>query len=197
MVIVLTIILGLGYPLVSLGLDQLLFHDKANGSLVTNASGQTVGSKLLGQQFSGDGYFAARPSAAGIAASGSLDANGKPADPSDLTVVNSGGSNLGPTNPTLSQDVQQRVDDYRKANGLDATTPVPVDAVTSSGSGVDPDISIENARLQAPRVARARNVSLDHVNALIDANTDSRSLGVLGEPGVNVLELNLALDAKA
>jgi K+-transporting ATPase ATPase C chain len=195
MMLVLTVVLGLAYPIVVLGLSQVLFHDKANGSLVTDANGQVVGSSLLGQEFQGAKWFQGRPSAAGIVASGSLDSNGKPGDPNDLTLVNSGGSNLGPTNDTLIQTVQQRVDAYRQANGLGADATVPVDAVTASGSGVDPSISVANARLQAARVAAARHLTVDQVNALIDANTQNPSLGFLGEPGVNVLQLNLALGA--
>ena len=209
MMVVLTVVLGLAYPLVTLAAAQLGFKSQADGSLVTR-NGQVVGSSLLGQTFVGDTYFQGRPSAAGITASGSPGADGQPGDPSDLSLSNSGGSNLGPTNPVLldgvtddpstpdvdesSPGVAQLVDAYRQGNGLAADTPVPVDAVTSSGSGVDPQISVANARLQAPRVARARGLELSVVNTLIDEHTDGRSLGFLGEPGVNVLLLNLALD---
>ncbi len=117
-----------------------------------------------------------------------------PNDPKDLSQDISSGSNWGPTNPDLLAAVKQRVADYRKQNGLAPTSKVPVDAVTASGSGLDPDISIANARLQAPRVARVRRLPLARVNKLIDEHTDGRSLGFLGEPGVNVLELNIALD---
>jgi K+-transporting ATPase ATPase C chain len=189
MMVVLTIALGIGYPLVVLGVSQLAFHDKANGSLVTAADGHVVGSSLLGQTFTGDRYFQGRPSAAGITASGSTDADGQPGDPSDLSLSNSGGSNLGPTNPDLTDEVAQRAADYRSLNGLAADAPVPVDAVTSSGSGVDPQISVANARLQADRVARARGLDPATVLKLVDQHTDGRSLGVFGEPGVNVLEL--------
>jgi len=208
MMVVLTVVLGLAYPLVTLAAAQLGFKSQADGSLVTR-NGHVVGSSLLGQTFAGESSFQGRPSAAGITASGSTDAGGQPGDPSDLSLSNSGGSNLGPTNPVLldgvtddpstpadesSPGVAQLVDAYRQANGLSADTPVPVDAVTSSGSGVDPQISVANARLQAPRVAQARGIELSVVNDLIDKHTDGRSLGFLGEPGVNVLLLNLALD---
>jgi K+-transporting ATPase ATPase C chain len=210
MLVVLTIIVGFGYPLVVLGFSQLAFHDKANGSLVEQ-DGQVVGSSMLGQAFSGDQYFQGRPSAAGITASGSTDADGQPGDPTDLSLSNSSGSNLGPTNPTLldgatddpetpdvdesADGVTQRVQAYRELNGLSADASVPVDAVTSSASGVDPQISVANARIQANRVASARGIDVTTVNKLIDEHTTGRSLGFLGAPGVNVLELNLALDA--
>ena len=210
MLVVLTIALGLGYPLVVLGISQVAFHDKANGSLVEK-DGRVVGSSLLGQTFTGTSYFQGRPSAAGITASGSNGADGRPGDPSDLSLSNSGGSNLGPTNPKLldgttddpstpdvdesADGVAQRVQAYRELNGLSADAMVPVDAVTSSASGVDPEISVANARLQAARVATTRGLDVATVDHLIDQHTDGRSLGFLGAPGVNVLELNLALDA--
>ena len=193
MVLVLTVLLGLAYPLIGTGIAQALFRSKADGSLV-KVDGQVIGSKLLGQEFTQAKYFHGRPSAAGITASGSLDDQGKAGDPNDESLMNSGGSNLGPTNSTLLDDVSQRVAAYRKENHLSASTPVPVDAVTSSGSGVDPEISVANARLQAARVAQARRLPVSQVDHLIDSYTDGRSLGVLGDPGVNVLELNLALD---
>jgi K+-transporting ATPase ATPase C chain len=193
MMVVFTIVLGLAYPVVVLGVSQVLFKDKANGSVVDGANGQAVGSALLGQQVTGAKWFQARPSAAGDVASGSMNSDGQPGDPTDPAQVQSGGSNLGPTNASLIQTVQQRVDAYRKDNGLAPDATVPVDAVTASGSGVDPQISIANARLQAPRVAKARGMDVNQVNALIDANTQNPSLGFLGEPGVNVLQLNLAL----
>jgi len=210
MMVVLTIVLGLGYPLVVLGLSQVAFKDKADGSLIKQ-NGQVVGSSLIGQTFSSDQYFQGRPSAAGITASGSTDADGQPGDPSDLTLSNTGGSNLGPTNPVLldgtigdptvapekqAPGITQRVAAYRELNGLADDVPVPVDAVTSSGSGIDPGISVANARLQAARVARVRGIDVSVVNQLIDQHTTGRSLGFLGESSVNVLELNLALDAR-
>ena len=167
------------YPLAVYGIGQLLFHDRANGSLIAGQDGTVHGSRLLGQQFTADKYFQSRPSAAG---------NGYDA-------ANSSGSNLGPTSQKLSDAIAQRIADYRAQNNLATNAPVPADAVTASGSGLDPHISLANAELQAPRVARARNVSVEKVLALIHANTDPASLGFLGEPGVNVLKLNLALNA--
>jgi K+-transporting ATPase ATPase C chain len=167
------------YPLIVFGISQALFHDKANGSLIVDANGTVHGSKLLGQQFTADKYFQSRPSAAG----NGYDATG------------SGGSNLGPTSSNLVTTLAQRITDYRTGNGLNATDSVPADAVTASGSGLDPHISLRNAELQAPRVAKARNVSVEKVLEIVRANTDPASLGLLGEPGVNVLELNLALDS--
>jgi K+-transporting ATPase ATPase C chain len=167
------------YPLVVFGIGQVLFHDKANGSLIIEPNGTVRGSRLLGQQFSADKYFHSRPSAAG---------NG-------YDSTSSGGSNLGPTSQKLRDSIAQNVSDYRTQNGLATNAPVPADAVTASGSGLDPHISPQNAQLQAPRVAKARGIALEKVQALITQHTDPAYLGVLGEPGVNVLELNLALDA--
>ena len=167
------------YPLVVFGVAQVFFRDQANGSLIVDTDGMVHGSKLLGQQFTGEKYFQSRPSAAG---------NGYDAS-------SSGGSNLGPTSSNLVATITQRIADYRTANGLATNTLVPADAVTASGSGLDPHISLRNAELQAPRVAKVRGLSLDKVRELIRANTDAASLGFLGEPGVNVLPLNLALDA--
>jgi K+-transporting ATPase ATPase C chain len=194
MVLVFTVITGGIYPLVVTGISQLVFHDKANGSLIER-DGRVVGSSLIGQPFSKPEYFHPRPSSAGDGYDGSQSL----------------GSNLGPTNDKLlhglkddpstpdvdeSVDgVEQRVAAYRQENNLAAGTLVPVDAVTGSGSGLDPNISVANARLQAPRVATARGLPVDRVQQLIDEHTQGRGLGVLGEPGVNVLELNLALDA--
>lgn len=169
------------YPLVVFGFGRILFHDQANGSLIVDKDGTIHGSRLLGQQFTADKYFQSRPSAAG---------NGYDA-------TSSGGSNLGPTSSNLVTTLTQRIADYRTQNGLATNAPVPADAVTASGSGLDPHISLQNAELQAPRVAKARNLDVEKVLALVRANTDSASLGFLGEPGVNVLELNLALDAMA
>lgn len=167
------------YPLIVFGIAQVAFTDKANGSLITDAKGTVVGSKLLGQSFTGEKYFHPRPSAAG---------NGYDA-------ANSSGSNLGPTSQKLNDAIKERVATYRTTNGLKETDPVPADAVTASGSGLDPHISLRNAELQAARVARARNLSADKVGELIRAHTDKAGLGFLGDPGVNVLRLNLALDA--
>jgi potassium-transporting ATPase KdpC subunit len=196
MVLVLTVVLGLAYPLVVTLVAQGVFHSSANGSLI-EVDHQVVGSKLLGQTFTGSQYFQGRPSAAGVNASGSLQSNGQPGDAKDLSLSNSGGSNYGPNNSTFLSLVSQRVAAYRRLNGLASTAKVPVDAVTSSASGVDPEISVANARLQAPRVARARQLSLSRVDQLVRTYTDSRPAGVLGDPGVNVLELNLALDRLA
>ena len=178
MFLVFTVLVGLVYPLAMTGVAQVVFGHQANGSMVKSASGDVVGSSLIGQVFVADQYFHPRPSAAG--------------DGYDPT--KSGASNLGPTNQKLLDDVADRAGAYREANGLSADAPVPVDAVTSSGSGLDPQISVANAELQAPRVAKARNMSVDAVRTLISDHTDGRSLGFLGEPGVNVLQLNLALD---
>jgi K+-transporting ATPase ATPase C chain len=169
------------YPLVVLGIGQVLFRDKANGSLILDAKGTVVGSRLLGQQFSADKYFHPRPSSAG---------NGYDA-------ANSSGSNLGPTSQKLHDNIAQNVSNYRSQNNLGTNAPVPADAVTASASGLDPHISLGNARLQAPRVAKARGLVVEKVQELIKQNTDSPDLGFLGEPGVNVLPLNLALDAAA
>jgi potassium-transporting ATPase KdpC subunit len=169
------------YPLLVFGIGQVLFHDKANGSLIVDASGTVRGSRLLGQQFTADKYFHARPSAAG---------NGYDA-------TSSGGSNLGPTSQKLHDSIAQNISDYRTQNGLATNAPVPADAVTASGSGLDPHISVNNAELQVARVAKARGLEPEKVRILIKQNTDAADFGVLGEPGVNVLELNLALDASA
>jgi potassium-transporting ATPase KdpC subunit len=177
--LVFTVLLGLAYPLAMTGIAGGLFNDRANGSLVTR-NGRTVGSKLIGQNFTKAKYFHPRPSAAGT--------NGY-----DGTA--SGGSNLGPTNSVLINSVKQRAAAYRKENGLAPKALVPVDAVTASFSGLDPQISVANARLQAPRVAKARGTSTAAVTRLVNAHTTRRTLGVLGEDAVNVLELNLALDA--
>jgi potassium-transporting ATPase KdpC subunit len=191
-VIVLTVLTGLLYPLAVTGLAQLAFDDKADGSLIER-DGQVVGSSLIGQTFTSDEYFQGRPSAAGPAASGS-EVDGEAPDPDDLGQVASGASNLGPTNEDLLTTIADREQAYRELNGLADDQPVPVDAVTASGSGVDPLISVANARLQAPRVAEVRGLDVDEVLDLVDDHTESRSLGFLGEKGVNVLEANLALD---
>ena len=167
------------YPLVVFGISQALFHDKANGSLIVDQDGTVRGSKLLGQGFTADKYFHPRPSAAGTG----------------YDATSSGGSNLGPTSQKLNDAIKDRVAAYRKENGLSETEPVPADAVTASGSGLDPQISLRNAELQTPRVAKARGLSEEKVRELVQQNTDGRDLGVLGDPGVNVLELNLALDS--
>lgn len=177
MLLVLTVVCGVVYPLLVTGVAQVAFPDKAEGSLVIEGD-TVVGSSLLGQGFTAPRYFHPRPSAAG----GGYDPTA------------SAGSNMGPTNPDYLTTVAERVEAYRSDNGLSPEVDVPADAVQASGSGLDPDISIANARLQAPRVARERSLALDDVVALIDDHTDQRQLGILGDPGVNVLALNLALD---
>ena len=171
------------YPVVVFGLSQVLFHDQANGSLIVGKDGTVHGSRLIGQQFTTDKYFNSRPSDAG--------ANGMAYDP-----TSSSGSNLGPTSQKLHDAIAQNITSYRTQNNLGTNAPVPADAVTASASGLDPHISLRNADLQTPRVAKARGLSEDKVRELVRANTDSASLGFLGEPGVNVLSLNLALDAQ-
>ena len=176
-VALLAIILCGFYPLAVWVLGQGLFPAKANGSLVVR-DGRVVGSSLIGQRFSSPRYFHPRPSAAG----------------QGYDAARSGGSNLGPLSKALAAAVSKRVDEYRAENGLPAGARVPADAVTASASGLDPDISPENASLQAPRVARARGLDEAVVRARIAACTEGRALGFLGEPRVNVLRLNLALD---
>jgi K+-transporting ATPase ATPase C chain len=166
------------YPLVVFGISQVLYPAKANGSLIVDSSGTIRGSQLLGQQFTAEKYFHSRPSAAG---------NGYDA-------TSSGGSNLGPTSKKLADSVAQNIMDYRTQNGLATNDFVPADAVTASGSGLDPHISVRNAELQAPRVAKARSLPVEKVLELARLNTDGPDLGIFGEPGVNVLKLNLALD---
>ena len=169
------------YPLVVFGVSQLLFHDQANGSLIVGKDGTIHGSRLIGQQFTADKYFHTRPSDAG--------ANGMAYDP-----TSSSGSNLGPTSQKLNDAIKQNIADYRAQNNLDTNTPVPADAVTASGSGLDPHISLRNAELQTLRVAKARGLDVEKVRALIQQNTDGADLGILGDAGVNVLKLNIALD---
>ena len=166
------------YPLIVYGISQGLFHNKANGSLIVDADGTVRGSKLLGQGFADAKYFHSRPSAAG---------NGYDA-------ASSGGSNLGPTSQKLNDAIKERVAAYRAENGLSDSQSVPADAVTASGSGLDPDISLQNAELQITRVAKVRGISEGKLRELVRQHTDGRDFGILGEPGVNVLQLNRALD---
>jgi K+-transporting ATPase ATPase C chain len=177
--VVLTVLTGVAYPLAVTGVAQVAFPGRADGSLVER-DGEVVGSRLIGQAFTGPQYFHPRPSAAG----------------DGYDAMSSSASNLGPTNEDLLSAVRERIAAYRTKNGLATDEKVPVDAVTSSGSGLDPHISRANARLQAPRVARERGIPLEDVLLLVDKHTDGRSLGFLGDPGVNVLELNLALDSE-
>jgi K+-transporting ATPase ATPase C chain len=168
------------YPAVVFLLGQTLFHYQANGSLITGKDGTVYGSEIIGQAFSDDQYFNSRPSAAGTG----YDAS------------NSSATNLGPTSQKLHDSIQAAVVAYRKQNGLAADALVPADAVTSSASGLDPDISVKNAMLQVARVAKTRKLSQDAVTALVQKYTKGRDFGVFGEPRVNVLKLNLALDGK-
>jgi len=222
--VVIMVLTGLIYPLFMTGVAQALFHDRANGSLVKDQSGNVVGSSLIGQSFTSDKYFHGRPSA-------TVGSNGNPLPDN---AANSSASNLGPTNPALILAVEQNADAVRCAEGLPAGPPplvtpapstptptptpgpsatptptaapcasfsqpqqqIPVDAVTASGSGLDPDISVDYAMLQVPRVAKTRNLSTDAVTQLVQDNILDRQFGVLGERRVNVLDLNLALDAQ-
>jgi potassium-transporting ATPase KdpC subunit len=169
------------YPLVVWGIAQVAFPSQANGSLVAR-QGQIVGSALIAQNFTGPQYFHPRPSAAGD---------------TGYDGTSSGGSNLGPLSQKLVDQVKERLAAYRAENRLAPDTPVPADAVTASASGLDPHISLKNAALQAARVGNNRNLSLARMNKLIETCIDGPDLGFLGEPGVNVLRLNLALDALA
>lgn len=179
--LVLAVVLCGFYPVVVWAGSQLLFHDKSNGSLIVESDGTIRGSALLAQSFTSDRYFHPRPSSAGAG----------------YDAANSSGSNLGPTSQKLAEAVKADVKAYREKNGVPANTPVPADAVTRSGSGLDPHISPANAQLQAPRVAKARNLSVERVRSLIESHTAPRDLNILGEPRVNVLLLNRALDASA
>jgi len=174
MTIVTTILLGIIYPLVVTGIAQVIFPHKANGQLISE-NGKLIGSHIIGQPFSGPTYFHSRPSAAGTG----------------YDAANSGGTNLGPTNKALITRVQSDAEALQKEN---PGVPVPVDLVTTSASGLDPHISIAAAEFQVPRIAHARGISPSQVEALIAENTEGRQFGFLGEPRVNVLELNLALD---
>lgn len=177
MTLVTTVLLGLIYPLAMTAISQLLFRDKANGQLIVR-DGKVIGSKIIGQPFTGPGYFHSRPSAAG---------NGYDA-------ANSGGTNLGPTNQKLIDRVTQ---DTAALHAENPTQPVPVDLVTTSASGLDPEITPAAAYFQVQRVARERHISEEQLRAVVRAHTQTRQLGFLGESRVNVLELNLALDAQA
>lgn len=177
--ILLMLITAVAYPLAVTGVGQALFHHQANGSLIS-ANGKSIGSSLIGQQFTGETYFHGRPSSAG---------NGYDAS-------NSSGSNLGPTSRTLITDIKQRVAAFIKENGLPANTKVPADAVTASASGLDPDVSPATALLQVNRVAKARGAKPSVIRQLVNEYTSGTSLGFIGQPRVNVLELNIALDQR-
>lgn len=181
-IVAMTVVLGVLYPLAITGVSQVVFPGAANGSKIT-INGKVVGSRLIGQEFKGKGYFHGRPSATEYSG--------------DVTFF----GNVGPNSVEGREEVREELAAYVKLNKpyFPSLTreDVPVDAVTQSGSGVDPDISEANARIQAHRVAAVRQIPLSRVEDLISANTDGRSLGVLGEPGVNVLELNIALDEEA
>src|ERR1700728_4498198 len=188
-VVILTLITGLGYPLAMTAIAGVIFPKQAEGSLIER-DGKVIGSALVGQEFKDDKYFHGRPSATSAA---------DPADstktvPAPYNAANSSGSNLGPTSKSLNDRIKEDVDKLKAEN---PSMPVPVDLVTTYGTGLDPDISPEGALFQVPRVAKARNLPEDRVRQLVTENTTGRLGGLVGEPRVNVLELNLALDAAA
>jgi potassium-transporting ATPase KdpC subunit len=178
------LVTGLAYPLLTTGVAQVLFPSQAQGSLIEH-DGKVIGSSLIGQQFTEARYFHPRPSVTTVTGGGK---------PEPYNAAQSAGTNYGATNRALVDDVNKRVERYREENDLPADAKVPVDAVTASSSGLDPHISIANAELQVPRVAEERGIPQGEVRRLVEENTDSRLFGFIGEPGVNVLELNLTLD---
>ncbi len=175
-----TLLTGIAYPLALDGIGEGLFSHQANGSLIRNSAGQVVGSSLIGQSFADaknpTQWFQSRPSA------------------DNYDAMASGGNALGPSNPVLYREIDEALRSFVRMNQLRPNAPIPIDAVTASGSGLDPEISIANALLQAPRVAKSRNVSLSYVKRLIAQATSSRNWGIFGAPGVNVVELNLLLE---
>jgi K+-transporting ATPase ATPase C chain len=189
LLVALTLITGLVYPLAMTGLAQVLFPRQANGSMIEK-DGKVIGSALIGQVFADDKYFHGRPSATNTP--DAKDATKKIDAP--YNAANSGGSNLGPTNKALIDRIKGDVDKLKAEN---ASAPVPIDLVTTTASGLDPHISPEAALFQVPRVAKARNMPEDRVRELVNQNVEGRTLGLLGEPRVNVLALNLALDKAA
>jgi K+-transporting ATPase ATPase C chain len=189
LIVLLTILTGLVYPFIVTGIAQIAFPRQANGSLVEQ-NGTVVGSSVMGQNFAGEQYFHSRPSATSAP---------DPADPSKTVdapynAANTSGSNLGPTSKTLIERIQGDVEKLKSENPNAA---IPTDLVTASGSGLDPDISPAAALFQVPRVAKARNMAEDRVRQLVDQHIEGRTLGILGEPRVNVLALNMALDRAA
>ena len=183
----LTVITGLGYPLALTAISSVIFPKQAHGSLIAR-DGKVIGSALIGQEFKGDQYFHGRPSAT----TAPDPADSSKSGPAPYNAANSGGSNLGPTSKALADRIKEDVEKLKSEN---PSMLVPVDLVTSSGSGLDPDISPEGAAFQVARVAKARNMPEDKVRELVAQNTKARLVGIIGEPRVNVLVLNLALDA--
>ena len=187
--LLLTLITGLAYPLAMTGIAGVIFPKQAQGSLIER-DGKVVGSALIGQEFVDEKYFHGRPSAT----TAPDPADSTKTVPAPYNAANSGGSNLGPTSKALNDRIKEDVEKLKAEN---SSAPVPIDLVTSSGSGLDPDISPEGALFQVPRIAKARNMPEDRVRQLVTENTTGRLAGLLGEPRVNVLALNLALDAAA
>ena len=187
--VILTLITGLGYPLAMTGIAGAIFPKQAQGSLIER-DGKVIGSALIGQEFKDDKYFHGRPSAT----TAPDPADSSKTVPAPYNAANSGGSNLGPTSKALNDRIKEDVDRLKAEN---SASPVPIDLVTTSASGLDPDISPEGALFQVSRVAKARNMPEDRLRQLVAENTSSRFVGLLGEPRVNVLALNLALDAAA
>ena len=189
LLLALTLITGLAYPLAMTGIAGVLFPTQAQGSLIEH-DGKVVGSMLIGQEFTGAGYFHGRPSAT----TGPDPKDPTKSVPAPYNAANSGGSNLGPTNKALIDRVKQDVDKLKQEN---PSAPVPIDLVTTSGSGLDPHISPEAALFQAPRIAKERKMPEDRVRQIVNDNTEGLALGLFGEPRVNVLVLNLALEGAA